>query len=157
MLTREKAIELLGRLRRCGNFPEGKSAGEILREAAQDLIGASEGNSELAEQIIEQIRRTEKFFPSTAVFYEALEAIRQANAPPPYRIPDWTGEVKACPKGLCDGDGWQHVQCGEYSSVKPCTCPAGQAHARKPEPASEPKPARGLERIDARMRASGDE
>lgn len=57
-------------------------------------------------------------------YMEAYHALQTAATRPPRQ--------EQCPLGRCPGDGWQRLEFVEngkpYEGVKPCDCPAGQAH-----------------------------
>jgi hypothetical protein len=109
-LSKSRALELVWTFRRTANFPQAE--GDIAN-MADGLMEAARNDQNMAEQIVNALRRTAKFCPTDADFFQTAEIL--GNVIEQY-------VMKTCPAGKCDGSGWIPVNVRGLSAVKKCEC-----------------------------------
>ena len=111
-LTKSRAIELVWTFRRTANFPQDE---RDISNMADGLIQAARSDLNMGEQIVDALRRTARFCPTDADFFQTAEVL--GNVIEQY-------VEKTCPVGKCDGSGYIPVKLRGLSAVKQCECRA---------------------------------
>lgn len=109
-LSESRAVELVATFSRTANFPQ---TDQGISDMAQGLMMAARRDLNLAEQIVAALRRTAKFCPTDADFFQTAEIL--GNVIEEY-------QERTCPVGKCDGSGWIAVKKRGLSAVTPCEC-----------------------------------
>lgn len=108
-----EAAKILNGLSRTAKFPEDETE---LKHFAQVLIEASGGDAKLAQQIVDALRKTERFFPPDAAFYEQARVLRPDPGLPTWKSPNPADFPIGCQRcrdlGAIEVSGrWERCDC----------------------------------------------